>query len=363
MALQRIGVLTGGGDCPGLNAAIRAVVKSAIRTADIEVVGIADGFSGLLDGNSRPLTESDVSGILQRGGTILGSSNRIDPFRYGVGMREGATDTEDRSAEVETHCRRLKLDGLAVIGGDGTMSIAAKFSKRGLPIVGIPKTIDNDLDHTDMTIGYDTALSVATEAVDRLHTTAESHDRVMVLEVMGRTAGWIALRAGIAGGGDIILIPEIPYTLEKVCGAIHRRMDQGKRFSIVVVAEGARPEGGEIVSRRFVPGSPDPVRMGGIGNVVAQQIELCSGRESRVTVLGHLQRGGSPSPFDRWLATRLGSEAVELMLRGDFGRMVCLRGMRIESVPLSETADRPRRIQPGGEEVRAARAVGTSFGD
>lgn len=250
-----------------------------------------------------------------------------------------------------------------VIGGDGSLSIAQKLSEQDVPIVGVPKTIDNDLEATDVTFGFDSALAIATDAVDRLHTTAESHHRTMILEVMGRYAGWIALRAGIAGGGDVILIPEIPYDAEKVCEATRRRIEQGKRFSIVVVAEGAQPVGGEMVVQQTVAGSPDPIRLGEVGHVLARQIELCAALESRVTVLGHLQRGGSPTPFDRWLATRFGIAAVERLMKGQLGRMVALRGQRVESVELKEAVSRLRRVDPTSEEVLAARSVGTSFGD
>lgn len=360
MALRRIGILTGGGDCPGLNAVIRAVVKSAFFQHGIEVFGILDGYSGLVEGRSRPLTEEEVSGILPRGGTILGTTNRANPFHYQSDLQAGKP--EDRSRDALKFVEKLQLGGLVIVGGDGTLTVAEKLSRLGLNIIAIPKTIDNDLSATDVTFGFDTALSIATEAVDRLHTTAESHHRAMVLEVMGRYAGWIALRAGIAGGGDIILIPEIPYDPEKVCEAIRQRMKRGKHFSIVVAAEGARPINGEMVVKQVVKNSPDPVRLGGIGEVVAQQIE-CSSMESRVTVLGHLQRGGTPTAFDRWLATQFGTYAVELFVQGQFGRMVALKGREIDSVPLQDAIAEPRRVDPASREVLSARAVGTSFGD
>lgn len=361
--IRRIGVLTGGGDCPGLNAVIRAVVKSALTRHKLDVIGILDGYAGLVEQLVRPLTDSDVSGILSLGGTMLGTSNRADPFRYARPGAEGALITEDRSAQTLRYLEQLKLDGLVVIGGDGTLSVAHKLAQQGVPLVGVPKTIDNDLGATDVTFGFDSALAIATDAVDRLHTTAESHHRVMVLEVMGRYAGWIALRAGIAGGGDVILIPEVPYTIEAVCAAIRRRIQQGKRFSIVVVAEGAVAAGGQPVVQRTVAGSPDPIRLGGVGLEIARHIEMCSGLEGRVTVLGHLQRGGSPTPFDRWLATRFGVAAMDLAVEGRVGRMVCLHGQRIESVPLEEAVSRLRRVDPTGEEVQVAKAVGTSFGN
>lgn len=363
MKIKKIGVLTGGGDCPGLNAVIRAVVKSACFEHHIETVGIQDGYEGLVNDLTTPLSTDAVSGILPRGGTILGTSNKANPFAYSMRDRHGKLTVEDRSKDCLGVIKKNKLDGLVIIGGDGTHASSARFAEMGVPIVGIPKTIDNDLDATDITFGFDSALNVATEAVDRLHTTGESHKRAMILEVMGRYAGWIALRSGIAGGGDIILIPEIPYDIGIVCEAVKARIQRGKRFTIVVVAEGAIPKGGQQVIQSVVEGSPDPIRLGGIGQVVARQIELCSGLESRVTVLGHLQRGGTPTPYDRWLATRFGAHAVDLIATGQFGRMVALKGQNIESVPLCEAISRLRRVNPESEEVRTARAVGTCFGD
>jgi ATP-dependent phosphofructokinase / diphosphate-dependent phosphofructokinase len=360
---RRIGVLTGGGDCPGLNAAVRAVVKAACSRHDLEVVGFLDGYAGLVEGRARALSAEDVSGIIAWGGTILGTSNRADPFRYAEVRPDGTMHISDRSAEALGEIERRKLDGLVVIGGDGSMSIAHRLSALGVPVVGLPKTIDNDLEATDVTFGFDSALSVATDAVDRLRSTAESHHRIMVLEVMGRNAGWIALRTGIAGGGDAILIPEIPYDPAKICDAVRQRVAGGKRFSIVVVAEGAKPVGGDVVVERIVAGSPDPVRLGGVGAVVAHHLEESTGHESRVTVLGHLQRGGTPTGFDRWLATRFGVVAVGLLAEGQTGRMVCLRGQNIESVEIAQAIDRLRRVDPHGEEVEVARAAGSAFGD
>lgn len=363
MEAKKIGILTGGGDCPGLNAVIRAVVKSAVITHGIEVVGFYDGYAGLVEGQYKALSESDASGILPRGGTILGTSNRADPFRYAITNSKGKLDIVDRSKDAIDLFKKLSLDALVAVGGDGTLSIANQLLEKGLPVVGIPKTIDNDLEATDVTFGFDSALVAATEAIDKLHTTAESHHRAMILEVMGRYAGWIALRSGIAGGGDVILIPEIPYDMGIVCEAVKQRVKKGKRFSIIVVAEGAKPKGGKVVIRKIVAGSPDPVRLGGISQVIARQIELCSGLETRVTVLGHLQRGGGPTPFDRWLATRFGVAAVDLILNGKLGRMVCLRGQEIKSVELADAVCRLRRVSGESPEVRAARAVGTCFGD
>lgn len=360
--VKRIGVLTGGGDCPGLNAVIRAVVKTAICRFGIEVYGIEDGFTGLIHKIARPLTTKDVSGILPRGGTILGTTNRDNPFRYPV-MVDGQKVYQDVSDQVITNMKELEIDALVVIGGDGSLSIGRELHQKGLPVVGVPKTIDNDLSATDVTFGFDTAITTATEAIDKLHTTAESHHRVMVLEVMGRYAGWIAIEAGIAGGADIILIPEIPYRIEKVCAKVKQRMSEGKKFSIVVAAEGAKPMGGEMVIQKMIEDSTDPIRLGGIGNVVAKQVEACSGLESRAMVLGHLQRGGSPTPFDRILATRLGAGAVELIMAGGFGRMVCLRTPNIESVPLEDAVGELKKVKPESDLVRAALDIGISFGD
>ncbi len=359
--LKRIGVLTGGGDAPGLNAVIRAVVKSAAR-AGIEVMGVKDGYAGLIHGLITPLEPKAVSGILPRGGTILGTSNRDNPFRYPI-QQADQVEFRDVSGRVFENVKKHGLQALVVIGGDGSLTIANQFWKLGLPVVGVPKTIDNDLSATDQTFGFDTALETATQALDKLHTTAESHHRVMVMEVMGRYAGWIALEAGLAGGAHVILIPEIPFTVEKVAEKVKERRDQGKRFTMVVVAEGAYPKGGEMVVQRRVEKSHDPIRLGGIANVLGGQIEQITGVETRATVLGHLQRGGSPTPFDRILGTRLGVAAVEAVVRGDFGQMVGLRGIDVGMVTLDEAIGQLKKVDPDGELVRVARAIGTSFGD
>lgn len=359
--VRKIGVLTGGGDCPGLNAVIRAITKTAIRNYGMEVVGLLNGFSGIIHKQYINLTEKEVSGILPRGGTILGTTNRDNPFSYAV-EENGKIVYKDVSDLVMKNLAELQIDALAVIGGDGSLSIANDFRKKGLNVVGIPKTIDNDLSATDLTFGFDTALTTACEAIDKLHTTAESHHRVMVLEVMGRYAGWIALQAGLAGGADVILIPEKPFKVEKVCEKIRERADKGKKFSIVVVAEGAAEEGGEMVVQRVVEGAPDKIRLGGIGEVVAKKIEQCANMETRVTVLGHLQRGGSPTPFDRILGTRFGVKAVELIANGRFGEMVALKGTNIESVPLETAVKQLKRVDADGELVRVAESVGISFG-
>lgn len=359
--VKRIGVLTGGGDCPGINAVIRAIVKTAIRQYNFEVVGIINGFSGLVNNEYIKLTEENISGILPRGGTILGTTNRDNPFNFPV-KTKGKISYTDVSDQVIENMKKKHLDALAVIGGDGSLGIAVDFMKKGVPVVGIPKTIDNDLSATDLTFGFDTALTTACEAIDKLHTTAESHHRVMVLEVMGRYAGWIALQAGISGGADVILIPEKPFIIEKICEKVEARAKKGKKFSIVVVAEGAIPEGGEMVVERIIDGSSDPIRLGGIGNQVATAIEQCSGRETRVTVLGHLQRGGSPTAYDRILSTRYGVGAVELIAKEQFGKMVALKGTEITAVPLKSSVKQLKLVDPSGELVRAAESVGISFG-
>lgn len=360
MTPRRIGVLTGGGDCPGLNAVIRAVTKTAIFRYGMEVVGIVDGFTGLVEDRMIPLTEREVSGILHRGGTILGTTNRENPFRYPIYQDGKITGYADLSDRAIRNCKKRGLEVVVVIGGDGSMHIAQELHQMGQPVVGIPKTIDNDLMATDVTFGFDTAVQTATEAIDKLHTTAESHHRVMIVEVMGRNSGWIALYSGIAGGADIILIPEIPFTLEGVVKKIRHREEVGKRFSILVVAEGAvHPKNG-VIYKEYASGKKV---LGGIGELLGRDIEALTGIETRVTVLGHLQRGGTPSPADRILATRFGVKAVEMVVEGETGKMACLRHDRIEAVPISEAISAQKKVDPEGELVRFARAVGISFGD
>ncbi|MDI6907380.1 MAG: ATP-dependent 6-phosphofructokinase [Thermoanaerobacterales bacterium] len=360
--IRRIGILTGGGDAPGLNAVIRAVTKTAAHFG-YGVVGFEDGFGGLLQGRARVLTPRDVVGILPKGGTILGTTNRDNPFHYPV-EDDGQTVYKDASDLAMANIAREGVDVLIVVGGDGSLTIARDFyQKKGLPVIGVPKTIDNDLAATDQTFGFDTALTTAMEALDKLHTTAESHHRVMVLEVMGRYAGWIALAAGLAGGADVILIPEIPFDIEKVREKVLARKADGKHFSIIVVAEGARPRGGEMVVKRVVRESFDQIRLGGIGEVVGEQVERLTGMETRVTVLGHLQRGGSPTAFDRLLATRLGAAAVELAAAGRFGQMVCLKGGAVASVPLAEAVGGMRAVPLDGDLIRTARYLGLCLGD
>lgn len=359
--MKRIGILTGGGDAPGLNAVIRAAVKTAINEYDCEVFGIRDGYDGFLEEDGIiPLEREDVRGILPRGGTILGAANRGNPYARKV-IRDGKEVVIDVSDEIVDGMKRLEMDALLVLGGDGTLHIAHELAQKGVPVIGVPKTIDNDIGGTEITFGYDTAVNIATEAIDRLHTTAESHHRVMVIELMGRDAGFIALNAGVSGGTDVILIPEIPFTFESIMKRIHIRAERGSKFSILAVSEGAKLRGGEQVYSRmgdevYVP------RLGGIGQVVGEYIEK-QGFESRVTVLGHLQRGGTPTAFDRWLATRYGAAAVRLAARGGFDRMVSLQCGEITDVSLAEATSKPKRVDPNGDAVITARNIGISFGD
>lgn len=359
--MKRIGILTGGGDAPGLNAVIRAAVKTAINEYNCEVFGIRDGYDGFLDPNGIiPLGREEVRGILPRGGTILGTANRGNPYARKM-IRDGKEVTIDVSDEIVKSIGKLELDALLVLGGDGTLHIAHELAHKGVPVIGVPKTIDNDIGETEITFGFDTALNIATEAIDRLHTTAESHHRAMVIELMGRDAGFIALNAGISGGADVILIPEIPFKFASVVAKIRSRAERGSKFSILAVSEGAKSQdGGQVFSRKgdevFVP------RLGGIGQVVGEYIES-QGFESRVTVLGHLQRGGTPSAFDRGLATRYGAAAVRLAARGGFDRMVALRCGEITDISLHEATSAPKRVNPQGDAVITARNIGISFGD
>jgi ATP-dependent phosphofructokinase / diphosphate-dependent phosphofructokinase len=358
---MKLGVLTGGGDCPGLNAVIRAVVRTAINDYDMEVVGFLDGYEGLIENRYRKLAKADVSGILTMGGTILGTSNRADPFNFPV-MQEEKFIYIDRSAQGVQNFERLGLDALIAIGGDGTMAASDGMAKKGLNIIGVPKTIDNDLYGTDQTFGFDSAVTTATEAIDKLHSTAQAHHRVMIVEVMGRYAGWLALASGIAGGGDIVLIPEIPYELEIICDTIRARNRNGRNFSIIVIGEGAKPKGGDIVIKRMVENSPDKLRLGGISNQLAAQIEAITTLETRVTILGHLVRGGAPTSFDRILASRFGNQAVHLAFEKKFGQMVALRGNEINSVPIKDVAGRVRKVPYDSTLLKMAQSLGTSFG-
>jgi len=360
--VSRIAILTGGGDCPGLNAVIRAVAKTAMNDYGIDVWGLEDGFHGLIHRRVRHLDNMAVSGILAQGGTILGCSNKDNPFAQPF-EKDGTTEYCNVSDECIRYIREMAWDALVCIGGDGTMNISNKFAGLGINVVGVPKTIDNDLAATDYTFGFNTAVSTAMEAIDKLHTTAMAHHRVMVVEMMGRYAGWLALEAGVAGGGDVILLPEIPYDIEIVADYCMRRSKRGKRFSIVVAAEGAKPKGGRMVVARTVKDSPDPIRLGGIGHVIASDIEELTGLSCRATVLGHLQRGGSPTAFDRVLSTNYGHAAAKLVAEGKFGRMVALQGNRIVDVPLEEAIAKLKLVPPDHPLIAAARSVGTCFGD
>jgi phosphofructokinase-like protein len=359
--MHRIGVLTAGGDCPGLNAVIRAVTKSALGQHNLDVMGIEDGFLGLIENRIRPLNSEDVSNILTIGGTILGTNNRTDPHKYPVKVN-GAIEFRDVTNLCLGHMAQHKIDALVVIGGDGSMSIATGFARMGVNCIGVPKTIDNDLWGTDVTFGFATAVSIATDALDRVHTTAASHHRAIVVEVMGRNAGWIALHSGIASGSDVILIPEIPYDIRAVSDFVISRSKRGKRFSILCVSEGARPAGGKQIINRIDPTSPDPVRLGGIGQKVAADIEAITGIETRAITLGHVQRGGTPVAADRVLATEFGNEAIELLEAGERGRLVVMQGRTVTHIPLEEAEGKQRLVPLDHPLIRAARNVNTCFG-
>jgi 6-phosphofructokinase 1 len=357
--ITRIGVLTGGGDAPGLNAVIRAVVKSAYNSG-IECLGLEDSFDGLLEpGRSRTLTPRDVRGIMRLGGTILGTVNRGNPFADFIETSEGSRSYSDRCVEM---FHKMGLGALVVIGGDGTLAIAHQFCGRGIPIVGVPKTIDNDIVGTTNCFGFDTAVAFATDAIDRLHTTAEAHRRIMVVEVMGRYAGWIALYAGVAGGADAILIPEIPFDLSVIADRLRERDRWGAHFSIVVVAEGAYPVGGKLA---LVEEAHDGrvERLGGIGAKVADALGTLTGKETRSVVLGHLQRGGAPTSFDRILATRFGGKAVDLIRQGEFGTMVAFDPPDIVAKPLAEVVGKVKTVPMNFDLLVTAKALGVTFGD
>jgi len=349
----RIGILTGGGDCPGLNAVIRAVTKSLLRQCGAEVIGIEDGFAGLMGEapRIRPLDWANVSGILMRGGTILGTSNRANPLR-------SEADTERTLA----HARALGLQALVAIGGDGTMAIAHGLAQRGLPVVGVPKTIDNDIVGCERSFGFDTAVAIATEAIERLQTTAASHGRVMIVETMGRYAGWIALEAGIAGAADVILLPEIDYDIEAVA-AVCRERAQRQRYTLICIGEGAKPVGGQQTVQAWLHDSPDPVRLGGVAHALRAALQPRLTCEVRATVLGHVQRGGSPTPFDRVLATQFGNEAALLVMRGDFNRMVTLHEGRLGSIALADVVHGTRTVPLDHPLLRTARQIGVSLGE
>jgi 6-phosphofructokinase 1 len=357
--MKKIGVLTGGGDAPGLNAVIRAVVKAA-SNAGVQVVGLEDSFDGLIyPEKSRILGPRDVTGILRLGGTILGTVNTGNPFLSPIVTPQGTFDYGDRVVEM---FGQMELDALVCIGGDGTLAISYEFYKKGIPLVCVPKTIDNDIVGTTSCFGFDTAVSFATDAIDRLHSTAEAHRRIMVVEVMGRYAGWIALHSGVAGGADVVLIPEITYDLEKVAQCVRDRDKLGARFSIVVVAEGAHPKNGGFTLLEEAHGG-HAERLGGIGIRCAAQLSDLTGKETRYVVLGHLQRGGSPTAFDRTLATRFGGKAVELLMKGQFGKMVANHPPDLVPVPLGEVVGKTKTVPLDYDLLLTARALGVSFGD
>ena len=351
--IRCIGIATGGGDAPGLNAVIRAVAKAAILKHNWKVIGIPDGFDGLIwPEKSFELTLDRVSGILPRGGTILGTTNRGNPFQYKT-EENGEEVVRDISDQIIVNSRQLGIDAIVTIGGDGSQKIGYELFQKGMKTVGVPKTIDNDLSATEVTFGFDTALHTVSDAIDKIHTTASSHHRVMVVEVMGRDCGWIALAGGIAGGAHVILIPEIPFTIKGICDFIAQRESRGSRFTIVVVAEGVKlpPE-----LKQMARGWP-------VGNTIGDAIGLFANKEVRISVLGHIQRGGSPSPYDRVLATRFGVAAVDLIAKGDFGKMVALRANTVVAVDVATAIGQLKTVNPDGELVRTARAIGIVFGD
>src|SRR6266545_696233 len=358
---MRIALSTGGGDAPGLNAVIRAAVLSALNRG-WEVLGVKRGYAGLLgEDEVMPLTAQSVRGIAHLGGTILRTTNRGNPFHYPVTLPDGTCIERDRSREVLENARKLGIDALISIGGDGSLRIAQQLCDMGMKIVCVPKTIDNDVSETITTFGFDTAVSTALDAIDKLHTTAESHDRVIVLEVMGRHAGFIALNSGVAGTADVILIPEIPYEIEKVCEKIRERDRRGRNFSIVVIAEGAFPKGSTPTVRAAKAGQP--VRLGNVAESLAQEIEARTGKECRSLVLGHLQRGGQPTSYDRLLAVRFGGAAVRAVAEEKWGYMVALQSPNIVYVPIVDVLRHNKSVDPNHDLVLTARATGISFGD
>ncbi len=363
MALKRVGILTGGGDCSGLNAVIRAVTRAAVIGHGATVVGIEGGFEGLITGRAEELTVRSTRDILTLGGTILGTTNKGNPFEFRELAGDGSIKVSDYSDTAVDTFKKLGLDCLFVVGGEGTLEIGYRFFKKGVPVIGIPKTIDNDLDKTDYTFGYQTAVEVASEALDRLQTTGRSHQRVMILEVMGRTAGWIALESGISGGAHIILIPEIPYSIDRVVEKIRLREKGGSPFSIIMIAEGAKEEGGEVITQASASTRLQGVpQLGGVGQYLADQIKRRIDLEVRCTVLGHVQRGGSPCAFDRVLGTRLGSFAVQAAAEGKFGTMVALDTPLITLVPLGDLAGRVRAVPVDSQLIRCAESIGISMG-
>lgn len=370
--IQKVAILTAGGDCPGLNPVIRAVVKTAITKYGLEVYGVRHGYFGLYHGDFIKLGLNDVDEIITKGGTILYSSNKDNLFQYPVKdengnlLRDekGGLIYEDASDVAVDNLNKAGIDAIFILGGDGSLTSARDFARKGVNVIGIPKTIDNDLAHTDYTFGFDTAISVATDGLDRVRTTGMSHHRVMVVEIMGRGAGWMTLHAGIAGAADAILIPEIPYDINKVAEKIKADKANGKEFSIVAVAEGAKALDGKQVVLKVIEDSADSIRLGGVGAIVADQLEKLTGSESRATTLGHIQRGGTPTAHDRVLSSRYGYAAVELCMRGGFGRMVALQGDKITDVSLEDViGQKTKNVDPNGELVTLAKAMGICFGD
>ena len=372
--IRKIGIITGGGDCSGLNAVINGITKAAVKKYGVEVVGFTRGYSGLYKNAYRPLGLKSVSGIMHEGGTILKSSNKDNLFNYRVQMPDGTFEYKDVSDEALKNLKYLGVDALIVIGGDGTLTSARDFHRKGLPVVGVPKTIDNDLPATDVTFGYNTSLETITDALDKIHTTAYSHDRVMVVEVMGRHTGWLALEGGLAGSADVILIPEIPYDINAVVEKVRERDAFGREFTIIVVSEGAVPKGGDVTVREIVEDSADSVRLGGIGQVITNQLQkLIPEHEVRYTNLAYIQRGGITSQFDRALGLLFGVNAVDLVMNGGTGRMVQLKGRKITSIPLEDVVGKgevgetskggKKLVDPEGQRVQAAKAIGISFGE
>ena len=372
--IRKIGIITGGGDCSGLNAVINGITKAAVTKYAVEVVGFTKGFTGLINHNFRDLDLKAVSGILHEGGTILKSSNKDNLFNYPVRQDDGTIEYKDISDDAIKNLKYLGVDALIVIGGDGTLTSARDFSRKGIPIIGVPKTIDNDLPATDVTFGFNTSLETICDALDKIHTTAFSHDRVMVVEVMGRLTGWLALEGGLAGSADVIIIPEIPYDINKIVDKVAQRDAFGRNFTIIIVSEGARPIGGDVFVREVVKDSPDTVRLGGVGDVITRQLQkLIPHHEVRYTNLAYLQRGGVTSQFDRSLGLLFGVKAVELLMEGKSGLMVQLKGRKITSIPLKEVVGTgeigetskggKKQVDVNGQLVQTAKAIGISFGD
>ncbi len=372
--IRKIGIVTGGGDCSGLNAVINGITKAAVTKYGVEVVGFTKGFSGLINHIYRNLDLKAVSGILHEGGTILKSSNKDNLFNYRVRKEDGSFEYKDVSDEAVKNLEYLGVDALVVIGGDGTLTSARDFCRKGVPIIGVPKTIDNDLPATDVTFGFNTSLETICDALDKIHTTAFSHDRVMVVEVMGRLTGWLALEGGLAGSADVIIIPEIPYDINKIVDKVAQRDAFGRNFTIIIVSEGARPIGGDVFVREVVEDSPDTVRLGGVGDVITRQLQkLIPHHEVRYTNLAYLQRGGVTSQFDRSLGLMFGVQAVELLMAGKSGLMLQLKGRKITSIPLTEVVGEgavgetskggKKHVDVNGQLVQTAKAIGISFGD